>query len=133
MTLTKLISMSDFVKEVLNYVSESKNNERGIFLIKQYSEFLDTDLDTEFFKGKNPLFPDFKVIGTQNEAIEKRYKNSFWYFGSGQYATTLYRKSEHSKTGNAYISSYHLRKISDLCDKEIYFDCDCELAPELFS
>ena len=99
MKLTKLISMSDFVKEVLNYVSESKNSERGIFLIKQYSEFLDTDLDTEFFKGKNPLFPDFKVVGTQNEALEKRYKNSFWYFGGGQFATILYRKREHSKSG----------------------------------
>lgn len=57
----KLIPLSDFVNDVLTYVNESHNYERGIKLIKWYSELLDQPLSLDMFIGDNPLFEGFHL------------------------------------------------------------------------
>ena len=123
MSLRKLITMTDFVNQILAYTNESNNYKRGIELIDWYAELIQQPITMEMFKGDNPLFPNFKIVESQNEATENRFNNAIWYFGKGEFATTLYRKSEYSttKNGMCFISSYHLKTIEQLCDKDIDF------------
>jgi len=130
MSLRKLIPMTDFVNQILAYTKESNNYQRGIQLIDWYAELIQQPISMEMFKGDNPLFPNFKIVESQKEATENNYKNAIWYFGNGEFATTLYRKSEHSttKSGMCFITSFHLSTIEQLCDKDIDFSMLSEYA-----
>lgn len=124
MSIRKLVTMTDYVNQILAYTNESKNYERGIKLIDWYSELLQQPISLDMFTGDKPLFLNFKVVKSQNEALSYGYKNTIWYFGKHEFATTLYRKSEYStsKDKMCFITSYHLKTIEDLCNKDIDFN-----------
>lgn len=123
MILRKLIPMTDYVNQILAYVNESKNHERGIELIKWYSELINQPLKIELFQGEEPLFPSF-VTENQSIAISNKRKKSIWLFGlddlgEKEYAVTAYK-------GNGYYSKYHLKKVEDLCEMELDFNLQSE-------
>lgn len=130
MSLRKLIPMTDFVNQILAYTQESNNYKRGIEIINWYADLIQQPIKMEMFKGENPLFPNFKIVESQKEATENNYKNAVWYSGKGGFATTLYRKSECStaKSGMCFITSYQLKTIEQLCDKDIDFSMLSEYA-----
>ena len=120
MNLRKLIPMTDYVNQVLAYVEESHNYQRGIELIKWYSEFIQQPIQVEMFKSEEPLFPALTYIDSREHLMPNtitRYDVDF--------AVKLYRKSPHLKRMSE-ITSFHLAKIEDLCDKELDFNIDSD-------
>lgn len=77
----KLITLNDFLSEILEYTHESRNYQRGLLLLQEYQEFLDKKLNLNMFtacdingkpyKGK-PLSPakDSEWIRWENEEEE---------------------------------------------------------------
>lgn len=135
MSIRKLITMTDYVNEILAYTHESKNYERGNDLLEWYSELLARPIDLEMFKSNNPLFPNFNIVESQKQATLSRHSQSIHPFGDNEFAITLYRESKHSSSENGmcYITSYHLKTIEDLCGKDITYSLKSELLDtELF-
>ncbi len=130
MTLRKLIPMTDYVNQILAYVHESHNYERGIKLIQWYSELIAQPIQMDMFTAKNSLFPNFKFVDSQKQALDENLLQSIHNFGKNGFAVTLYRKSEHSnaKSGMCFITSYHLKTINDLCNKDIDFNIESDYA-----
>lgn len=74
----KLVTLNDFLTEILEYTHESRNYQRGLLLLQEYQEFLDKKLNLNMFtpcdingkpyKGK-PLSPakDSEWIRWENE------------------------------------------------------------------
>jgi hypothetical protein len=91
MELRRLISMNDFVNQTLAYVYESHNYERGMAIIKWYSNLINQPISFDMFQGEKPLFPNFHIVDSQKEAYDMRYKNSIFRFGEKEYGMTLQR------------------------------------------
>ena len=124
----KLISINEHVKSIIDYVEESKNERRGIELIKWYSDLINQPLSFDMFDGANPLFPNFKITDSHRESTERNIKNSIHRFGDNEFSMTLYRKSDRSKTGYAYMTYFHLKNVIDLCDKDVEFNIESDYA-----
>ena len=126
MTVRELMSMADYVNQILAYVNESKNYERGIKLIEWYSDLIHLPLTLDMFVSTNPLFPKFVFAESHEQALRKNSTQSVFVFSDSEFGVTLYRKSEYSKSksGMCYITSYHLKTVKDLCDKDIDFSLD---------
>lgn len=130
MNIKNLDTMTDFVLGVLDYTHESNDCERGIDLIRWYSELLKQPLKVDMFVGMNALFPNFELVSSSSHAMKNSYKNAFCVSIKDEFEVTLYRKSKHStsKNGMCYIASYHLNKVEDLCGRDIEFNMDSEYA-----
>lgn len=126
MNVRKLMSMTDYVNQILAYVQESSNHERGIKLIGWYSDLIHTPLTLDMFVSTNPLFPNFVFAESHEQALRQSSSQSVFVFSDSELGVTLYRKSEYakSKSGMCYITSYHLKTVKDLCDKDIDFSLD---------
>ena len=130
MSLRKLVSMTHFVDQCLDYVRQSHNHQRGIDLIRWYADLIQTPLSVEMFRGAFPLFPNFEVFDRCDFTANQQSPQSFIVDKHPEFSTRLYRKSEHSShpSGMCYITSYHLKTIEDLCDKDITFSMLSEYA-----
>ncbi len=130
MKTRKLETMTDFIRGVLAYTSESFDYERGIALISWYSDLLDQPLKVDMFVGMNALFPNFELVSNSSHAMKNSYKNAFCVSIEDEFEVTLYRESKYStsKNGMCYITSCHLNKVEDLCGGDIEFNMDSKYA-----
>ena len=130
MKTRKLETMTDFIRGVLGYTSESHNYERGIALIRWYSDLLNQPLELDMFVGDNPLLPEFSVVSNLYHVVNDGLIAGVFKSDNGEFHITLYRKSEHSisKNGMAFITSYHLKTIGDLCGKDLEFNIESKYA-----
>ena len=60
----KLISMTDFVSDILDYTHESRSYQRGLLLLQNYMEFLKQPLKLEMFM---PCHEEGNVLKKPNE------------------------------------------------------------------
>lgn len=128
METRKLLTMTDFVKEILDYVDESQNYQRGIDLIRNYHELIKQPLTMDMFAGEKSLFPSFHVVENIAAATSGECKQAIFPFGSG-IGATLYRKAPDnikSKTGMCYTTSFNLKTVEDLCGKDILYNVNSE-------
>lgn len=128
MKTDNLKTMTEFVRGILDYTHESHNYERGIDLLKWYSDLLNEPLNINMFTGENPLFPNFNIVANSKYATQNNIENSVFKFANKEFGITLYRNSKYStsKSGMCYITSYHLKKVEDLCGRDIEFNIDSE-------
>lgn len=71
MSKTKLIPMTEFVNDILDYANESQNYERSIRLIEWYRDLLNEKISIEMFRGEDPLFPGFDFIRKSEDVFLK--------------------------------------------------------------
>ena len=71
MTVRELMSMADYVNQILAYVNESKNYERGIKLIEWYSDLIHLPLTLDMFVSTNPLFPNLCLWKATNSSVAR--------------------------------------------------------------
>lgn len=131
---TKLIPMTDFVKDILSYVNESQSHERAIQLIEWYSDLISLPLKIDMFEGDNPLFPDFKVVEYMRD-LNGNLASQVVLPCEHDFTVILYRRSEYStaKDGMCFIATYNLKKVEDLCSMQVLINRSSEYAEsELF-
>jgi hypothetical protein len=85
----KLISMTESVNDI--FAEEKAEPFNTLDKIHGYQKLLCLDLTLEMFKGKNVLFPDFKIVTSHAEACEHRGKSVF-RFSSTELAVTIYER-----------------------------------------
>ena len=117
--LDKLISLNEFVDDILDYVNESQSTERGLKLIFDYNDFLNQDIKKEMFTDECPLFPGFVNI-MQSEALVRQIKKSFQKDSKGDFSVCVYRtvgKEYDIPERTTYVTSFHLKTVNDLIGK----------------
>lgn len=117
--LDKLISLNEFVDDILDYVNESESTERGLKLIFDYNDFLNQDIKEEMFTDKDPLFPGFVNI-MQSEALRLQIKKSFQKDSEGKFSVCVYRtvgKEYVIEERTTYVTTFHLKTVNDLIGK----------------
>jgi hypothetical protein len=133
MNTKPLGSMSDHVREVLDYTHESHEYKRGIALIKWYSDLLSTPLCLDMFRGEKPLFPNFTITDHQSESTNRGLKQAVFSYGQDEFAVTIYCENKYKKGTMCYHSKYHLKTVEDLCDMNVLYSLDSEYSStELF-
>lgn len=117
--LDKLISLNEFVDDILDYVNESQSHERGLKLIFDYNDFLNQDIKEEMFTDEEPLFPGFVNI-MQSEALRRQIKKSFQKDSEGKFSVCVYRtvgKEYGIEERITYVTTFHLKTVNDLIGK----------------
>jgi len=124
-----LISMSNHVLDILSYTHESHDYQRGIALIKWYSDLLTLPLNLDMFRGEKPLFPDFVITNTQSESTNRGLKQAIFPYGNDSFAVTIYCQHKYGKKGQmCYHTKYHLKTVEDLCDMNVLFSLNSEFS-----
>lgn len=117
--MKKLISMTEFVNDIFAEAKAEPFN--ALDKIHGYQKLLWLDLNLEMFKGKNALFPDFKIVTSHVEACEHRGKSVF-RFSPTELAVTIYERSERQQNKMCFHTKFHLKKVEDLVDMDVYFN-----------
>lgn len=135
MSITKLLSLAEFVTDIQDYVTESNNPERAYKLIVAYKDFLNTPITEEMFTGKEPLFDGFVKCHPSAATTDpyNRIVKSFDNFGKEKFSITIlkqagvdfisvkevsgYKLDDKNMKKLSFHTYFHLKTINDLVGK----------------